>query len=438
METLHIELFQFGKWYQAAQLTVQDPSAGLAGTAEFEYLREFAERFYGFPEPGLRVGCNYDIDFFPLTESPWPAFLLDLIPAGAGRRKILERMQLKDGRAADWELLKHAVNSPPGNLRVSTSIRDTDNLHAPDRHGALHTIAQHPGFPVEDILAHQEHFIEYAHQNGAVTGSASEVHGEAPKYLLVQDQSGQWHAEGALPDEQVAKHWLVKFPRGNTQSDRKVVRNEAAYLEVARDLTLNVGEPLQLQGDSALFVPRFDRVVHRHGIKRYGLESLCSAAGIAQYGASPRHDLMVRTLYLHSTQPVEDIAEYVARDVVNIVLGNKDNHARNTALIKREDAITLSPVFDLAPMYLDKAGIARVCRWEQDKEKGGQPEWAKVVEWLGRYDTRVYEHTKQRLQQLGKELLRLENSMQRHGCDLDVIERCLKSAKTQQTQLSEL
>ena len=72
------------------------------------------------------------------------------------------------------------------------------------------------------------------------------------------------------------------------------------------------------------------------------------------------------------------LLEYLRRDVANLALGNKDNHARNTA-IQRDfnGAIQLTPVFDFAPMYLHPDGIARHIRW-QGKERE-TPDWNAIL-----------------------------------------------------------
>lgn len=61
---------------------------------------------------------------------------------------------------------------------------------------------------------------------------------------------------------------------------------------------------------------------------------------------------------------VEDLViEMIQRDLLNIAFGNSDNHGRNTALIKRPEAIWLSPLYDFAPMKADPEGIVRVTQW---------------------------------------------------------------------------
>lgn len=78
------------------------------------------------------------------------------------------------------------------------------------------------------------------------------------------------------------------------------------------------------------------------------------------------------------TDPMRDVIEYIKRDIANVVLGNKDNHARNTAIGRKPDgSIGLTPLFDYAPMWRHPDGIARRIRWELDD--GGTPNWASAI-----------------------------------------------------------
>ena len=88
---------------------------------------------------------------------------------------------------------------------------------------------------------------------------------------------------------------------------------------------------------------------------------------------------MCRQLLLRCTQPLIEVIEYLKRDVANLALGNKDNHARNTA-VQRDfsGGIGLTPLYDFAPMYLHPDGIARRIRWiENDR---GASDWSRVVD----------------------------------------------------------
>lgn len=62
-----------------------------------------------------------------------------------------------------------------------------------------------------------------------------------------------------------------------------------------------------------------------------------------------------------------------------LAFGNKDNHARNTA-IQRDfvDNIRLAPVFDFAPMYLHPNGLARRMKWRGKEQP--QVDWKAVLD----------------------------------------------------------
>lgn len=59
-------------------------------------------------------------------------------------------------------------------------------------------------------------------------------------------------------------------------------------------------------------------------------------------------------------QVPELIADYLRRDLINKILGNADNHGRNTAIIRTRDAVRLAPIYDLAPMVMDQEGITQM------------------------------------------------------------------------------
>jgi serine/threonine-protein kinase HipA len=130
--------------------------------------------------------------------------------------------------------------------------------------------------------------------------------------------------------------------------------------------------------ERALFIPRFDREVRDGKVLRNAQESIASLCGINGFGKLPSHNEVCRELAKVSSDPMRDIVEYIKRDIANIALGNKDNHARNTAIQRCDDGtISLTPLFDFAPMYLHPDGIARRIRWQQDD--GGSPKWASVI-----------------------------------------------------------
>lgn len=415
-----IEIYRGGRWQPAGTLTPEAPGRGYRGAARYEYLLDYAVDYAG-PETAEAAGvsCRYPVDFDLHRADHWPAFALDILPSGYGRRQWLEYLELADGPNADWPLLLRGTAFPPGNLRVAEAVAAKDlDTPVPTADGSLLAMRHHPGFTRQAVLERGEAFVEYAYQHGIYAAGGSDVQGVAPKLLLAQDRQGAWHAEGRLGDEEVLAHWLVKRPRGNTEADRKVLRNEAAYMRVAAILGLRVHDDLVWEHD-CLFVPRFDRIVRSDRLERLGMESLASLANVAEYGARIPHDTLCDAILRYCTEPPGELLEYIKRDILNVVLGNKDNHARNTAVLRKEDgSVSLSPVFDLAPMYLDPEGIARVCRWDGDAERAGIPEWSQV---LARYGDHLDDPRRQ-LREFGRRISRLADTMKDAGIDDDIIE----------------
>ena len=406
----HVQIFFDGRWKTAA---VFEPDArkldkGIAGGGRLQYDIDYAVTYLGNRAAELIPGLTVGFELFRFAQ--WPPFLVDLLPGGAGRRAWLKRMQAEnDGPQMDWHLLTKGAGTPPGNLRIAEAV-----LTPPPDHFKF-------GFPRRDIIEQRERFLDYAEERGAHVAGASSVQGEAPKYLIAEDHAGMFHAEGALPDEKIKQFWLVKFPRGSRtdQRNQQVLRNEASYLEVARKFGIRTGEPLVYEND-VLFVPRFDRKVSDGLVERLGMHSLYAVTNIPGFGAAVRHDIYCLALAEVVVDPVQELREYLRRDILNLALRNTDNHGRNTAVLRTYGHVGLSPLFDFAPMFLDPEGIGRVSRWE-DERPGSQPEWAIICEkfknLMAPIETRTW------LADLGESVKRLPEIMQECHVDDEIIRR---------------
>jgi len=404
-----IQIFQHGKWRTAGMFTPNPGSLklGIAGGGVFDYDIDYVFD-HGADTTSPRIALNYPVGFELHRSDRWPAFLLDIMPTGAGRRIWLRRLELRDNPSADWELLVQGTGNPPGNLRIAEAV--------------IPCAGPHPGFTQEEIVEKSADFIEYAEARGAIVAGATDVQGDAPKFLLVRDRNRRWHPDGALEDRDVLDCWLVKFPRGKTEADRSVLRNEAPYLEVARRFGLRVGSSLQFIDDS-LFIPRFDRAAGPDCLERHGMETVCSAAQIAEFGKRGDHKLFCSVIARYATDRKTETMEYLRRDILNAALRNTDNHSRNTALLKPADGtIALSPLYDFAPMFLDPDGIPRSSRWERELEPAvGRPAWGKIAEALAP----LFEPKELRelLARDAEAVRRLPETMRECGVEDNVIER---------------
>lgn len=366
-QTATIQIFIGGKWITAGEFDPVGSSHESGGY--FEYDGDYGINYIPIETPSLRVGLKYPVNFGLYQENRWFAFLLDILPSGAGRRVWAKRLGITQNYSSDLQMLLNGAGNAPGNIRV---------LEA-----AIPPVKSHPGFKREEVVAKSADFIEYAEAQGAVVAGATDVAGDAPKYLLSRAKNGSWHPDGALFDEYIQDCWLIKFPRGKKEGDYTVLRNEAPYYEVARRFGIRTGRPLEFENDS-LFIPRFDRVAGEPFL-RLGLESLASASGISAYGVLTYHEDLCKTISEFATDPKGEIREYLRREILNLSLRNTDNHSRNTAFIKYPNGkVELSPLYDFAPMFLDPEGIARASIWGPSIEpRKGRPDWIAVGEYLG-------------------------------------------------------
>lgn len=408
-----IEIHVDGQWKPIGSWLPQLGSEirGIAGTGRWSYEMDWVLDHLDQPWNSVSLALPLVLDSIALDH--WPAFLLDLLPAGPARDRWLALLGLGNGPAADWPLLLHAGRAPVGNLRLA---------HA--RHWKPDHVR---GFTRQDVLESGGEFLEFMREAQQIQFgsrndspySAADTQGAAPKYLLTQDEAGLWWAEGTLPDALCRKHWLVKFPRGGTRADRTILQAEASCIEIARAWGLTCGEPLDWERD-CLFVPRFDRIVQPDGVRRRGMESLCSSLGVAEFGHDFTHEELCGAIARFSTDPVADLLEYVGRDVLNLALANSDNHARNSAFLKDGPAVRLSPLFDLAPMELDPEGIRRAVRWEGERPL--RPDWIRVVAVLSLSMDR--EIAVRRLRELSAKVWALPETTARCGLPEVVVDHC--------------
>ena len=313
--------------------------------------------------------CRFPVGLEAYEQPHWPVFLIDMLPQGYGREELLRRIGLAPtaGIEADWQLLLTGAGNPIGNLRVKEAAQ-----WLAERTGATH------GFTDEEVAERGEQFTEHLAQHGLFVAGSSGVQGEWPKLLMTRADDGLFYLDHTLPDARARQHYIVKFGRGTDARLAAILHHEAPYMALAALLGLRVHGPLQLRG-RALFIPRFDRIVAPDRVIRLAQESIATLTGIAGFGAVPSHDDVCRQLLAQCTHPEVEVLEYIKRDVVNLALGNKDNHARNTALQRDfKGNIGLTPLYDFAPMYLHPDGIARRIRWEDNDD--GRPDWKRVVD----------------------------------------------------------
>ncbi len=188
----------------------------------------------------------------------------------------------------------------------------------------------------------------------------------APKFLLREDTEGRFHADGFLEDSKTKQAYMIKFPFTDSRNSRLLARAEKVYYDFLAQLPVRTYEPFDIQ-DDILFTPRFDRVRSADGRLHYhGLESLYSVHGFNSYGHRLSHEDNLLLIKRHVKDWQSEIVEYFGRDLLNEALSNTDIHGRNTSLIKIDDMVQLSPIYDVTSMRFFRGDfIVPLTTWQK-------------------------------------------------------------------------
>ncbi len=364
-----IQLHAQGAWHDVASVALHGPEErGWRCTTYAGYAVEWAFRHAGASDAHA-LCAGWPVGLEPMQVQHWPVFLIDLLPQGFGRQELLRRLGLPVTAAAsaDWTLLLAGAGNGIGNLRVREAAEWLAANAGSQR-----------GFTDDEVAQRADEFSEYLASHGLFVAGSSGVQGEWPKVLLTRADDGLLCLDHTLPDERAVEHYIVKFGRGSDPQLASILRHEAPYMDIAARLGLRVHAPLVLR-QRALFIPRFDRQTKDGRVTRLAQESVATLTGIPGFDTVPSHDQVCQSLLRHCSDPQAEVLEYIKRDVANHALGNKDNHARNTAIRRDFDGnIALTPLYDFAPMYLHPDGIARRIRWENNDN--GQPDLKRVLD----------------------------------------------------------
>jgi len=409
---MKIEIFLEGRWQACAEITLVDRSLGSRyGALTLRYAGKYAPQHLF--EKGIEaLSVRLPVDMQVRTLARWPAFLIDLLPQGAAKRRLERGLETS---LSEWELLERGALNPVGNLRIRPPVTVDPRPH--------------PGFELAEILARGDEFISYAEEAGATVAGSTDAQGEAPKFWVAQDKRGRWHPDAGQLGAEMQRFALLKFPApesGARATD--MLRNEAAYQRVAQRLGLRVAAELPTFDGGALLIPRFDRQLGPDGLVRLGVESVYSVTGVIDSSReSLRHHEVLVELSKHLTDFDAELIEYCRRDVLNLALGNRDNHGRNTAVLKYPDgAMRLAPLFDFGPAYLDARSLARVIRW--DAERASDVDWsASLLNLTDRFeDAKLrapdFQPLAIALRNFGAQLEGLPDVMASCGVDQDVID----------------
>ena len=413
--SLTLQIFTAGHWHDAMRLEFPEPQRGFVGPCRFHYRQDYlADHLEEIQQPFCyAASARFPLDWDVTVLKSAPAFLHDIAPAGAAKRFLMQRLGREKPQAIDDDLflLGRSTSAPIGNMRIKESIQALGG--------------ETPmGFARHEVVSRDSRFLEYAYEQGAAIGGATGAGGEAPKLLMTQGVDGLLYPDAILNDADVAQHWFIKFARNQaTQTDQDILRSEYHYYRALESLGIETvatqGLALEEATKPSLWMHRFDRRLGEGGVERLAVESIYSLACVTTPGSYMDHLEVVRLLVdqwraVGQEDHVADlVAEYLRRDLLNKVLGNSDNHGRNTSIIREPKALRLAPIYDLAPMVMDAEAVTRTTKWPKPLEIAGDINWRAVCEALA--DLVDPEQSFERLRQTAEHLRALPDLLVTSG-----------------------
>lgn len=156
-------------------------------------------------------------------------------------------------------------------------------------------------------------------------------------------------------------------------SDPDITGHEVALLKTAEACGIKTAqsEALTFNADGrriqALLSTRFDRAVQNDAddllIARLHTEDFCQALGLPPALKYERDSLnnenrfsavAIGRIAQGAAVPAIFLRDFLAQTLFNLLVGNTDNHAKNGSLMHRGGTVTLAPLYDVVPVFMDR------------------------------------------------------------------------------------
>lgn len=309
-----------------------------SGSIRFRYLQD------DLPHP---VSLSMPLREEPYDDVATRAFFDNLLFENIQRDQVMQRHGLEFGDTVG--LLAHLGRDCPGAVSV-----------VPQGDGP----AKVPGNLVTDynVIGNLDEIMISLRDTRRLppqTDDPSPLAGVQGKIALTLLADGQF----ALPKPglNVPTTHILKVPRSN---EMRQVEQEHLLLSIMAAIQPHPVAQTCIIGDGdlqGLLITRFDREIDGHSIRRIHQEDFCQALGLGptlKYQRSGIGDRAfsarrIGQLLSQLDSPASARHAFLEGTLVNLLLGNTDNHAKNHALLYHGSRPHLAPFYDVVPTILD-------------------------------------------------------------------------------------
>lgn len=192
----------------------------------------------------------------------------------------------------------------------------------------------------------------------------------------------------SIPQGTAASTHIIK-PAPKRLTDVDLI--EHAIMQSGREIGLNVShtEIVHFESERAFVTMRYDRVIKPDGrVMRIHQEDFLQAMGRDpdrkyQYQKNgPSLPELINLIRNNSSNPDDDINEFVRLNAFHVITGDADGHAKNSSFILAPGSVRLAPAYDLQssapyPAYVQKLAFAIGRQFEYSRVS--QSDWIQLA-----------------------------------------------------------
>ena len=258
------------------------------------------------------------------------------------------------GLDTDWEILKVAGHGAIGHVDVFENDDKAIEWYSTPAKNELFEITDDLGFSLKEFLTWFDHDADNLIN---VIGPTPSVGGAIPKLLLSLPETG-WDNRIGLPTKSAAHgvtDVVVKFEQSNSYPG--IIELEALALDIHKEAGFEVPRywKADINGIPVLAVERFDRDKHRNPVFTESMYSILASGdrSITNH-YSYTYDKIGQAIDRSPIELVENKQQakehLFKRFILSLLTGNSDLHLENLSIMKTDDYLGFTPVYDPTPM----------------------------------------------------------------------------------------
>lgn len=277
--------------------------------------------------------------------------------------RILEKSAIPPtpGLDTDWEILLLSAHNGIGHLDIFRDDRVAEHYYNNPEQRNLLTSRSAYWKQIQSEIKNTVYDIDDDELLDAF-GPTPSVGGMIPKILVAIPESQEWQGEFSSPGttEVDGVQYVDVILKIEPMGYEGVLALEALCLEIHRELGFDVPEfwLSEIDGMQVLAIKRFDRVIHNGKSYPIPMESFFSvfAIGDKYFQSNSDTDLEEMAYRIARLAKVANLdvrelqQELYRRLIVALFTGNGDLHLENISFLGGASNVSLSPVYDPAPM----------------------------------------------------------------------------------------